>query len=162
MHLYLLRHGDALQLPSLSDSERPLSELGEHQARTVGGYLRSANIRIDKIFTSPLVRAVQTGELVAQALETEDTSKTEYLLPGSDKRQLFELLNSTDCESILLAGHQPHLSQTVSLLLSAREDIPIEFRKCSLAKLDVSPPVQRGCGMLEWLVPYQHMDSKRN
>jgi phosphohistidine phosphatase len=160
MLLYFLRHGDAVQLPSLSDSERPLSDHGEHQAKTVGAFLRSSDIRIERIITSPLIRAVRTAEIVAEAIQAHKPQKTEHLVPGSDKRQLFGLINAAGSGSILLTGHVPHLSQTVSLLLSEHEDLPIEFRKCSLACVDATVPVRRGCGMLQWLLTYQQMESK--
>jgi phosphohistidine phosphatase len=162
MLLYLLRHGDANQDPSFDDSERPLSELGERQAATVASFLRSGKIRISTIYSSPLLRAVQTGEVVRTALNISKLEKTEYLVPGTRKGQLLAQLNSSGMESVLLVGHEPHLSQTMSLLLSGREDLPLEFKKCSLASLIASSPVRKGHALLQWLVTYEQMQLLRH
>lgn len=152
MLLYLLRHGDALQTPSLGDSERPLSDLGKRQAEAVGAFLRLSNISVDKIFTSPLVRAVETSNIVGKSIGVQTPIQTEYLVPGTRKTQLFDMLNSEKPKSALLVGHEPHLSQTVSLLLTAEENLPIEFKKCSLACLVASDPIRKGHALLQWLL----------
>lgn len=158
MFLYLLRHGDAVQNPSLNDSERPLSDLGRHQAEVVGEFLRSGNIQIEKIISSPLVRAVETAEIIGTTLGIQELERTEYLVPGTRKKQLLDLINATGLTSVLLAGHEPHLSQTVSLLLSEGENLALEFRKCSLACLVASEPVREGHALLQWLVTSEQME----
>lgn len=157
MFLYFLRHADAVQNPSLGDSERPLSVLGKHQAETVGDFLRLSNIHIDEILSSPLVRAVETAEIVGTALGMQKVERTEYLVPGTRKGQLFDLLNSTSHPSVLLTGHEPHLSQTVSALLSERSPVALEFKTCSLACLDASEPIREGHALLQWLVTHEQM-----
>lgn len=158
MLLYFLRHGDAVQTPSLNDSERPLSDLGRKQAETVGKFLRSSKIEIDAIFSSPLVRAIQTTETVRNVLKIRKFEQTEYLVPGTRKSQLFDLLNSNNVNSVLLVGHEPYLSQTVSLLLTEHETLPLEFKKCSLACLVGSERIRKGHAMLQWLLTYQQME----
>lgn len=66
--IYLIRHGQtalnktrALQ----GRSDNPLNETGEEQARAVGAWFRDQGIAFTQIFTSPLIRAVQTAHLVA-------------------------------------------------------------------------------------------------
>ncbi len=161
MLLYFLRHGDAVQSPSLSDSDRPLSSFGKRQAAAVGAFLCASNVHIDRIFSSPLLRAVETAEIIGKALGVDGLERTEYLVPGTRKAQLFDLLNSHGLESILLAGHEPHLSQTVSLLLTKKETLPLEFKKCSLACLVASKPLRIGHALLQWLLTYEHMESLR-
>jgi phosphohistidine phosphatase len=157
MLLYLLRHGDAIQTSSLDDSERPLSELGKKQASTVGVFLRSSKTHIDGVVSSPLVRAVQTADIVRGALDVSRHETTEYLVPGTRKNQLFDFLNSKKIASVLLVGHEPHLSETISVLLSGRETLPIEMKKCSLACLVASEPVRIGHALLQWLLTSEQM-----
>jgi len=161
MFLYVLRHGDAVQNSSLHDSERPLSDLGKLQAEAAGRFLRSSNIRVDRILSSPLIRAVETATIVQKALNLSYAEQSEYLVPGTRKNELFELINSKNGNSILLAGHEPHLSETVSLLLTGREDLPLQFRKCSLACLVASEPVRAGHAALQWLVTTEQMQLLR-
>ena len=158
MLLFLLRHGDAIQNPSLNDSARPLSEAGRRQAETVGSFLHSSTIEFDKIVSSPLLRAIETAEVVGHRLHGPKPEQTEYLVPGTRKRQLLDFINSSQAKSLLLVGHEPHLSETVSLLLSERETLGFEFRKCSLGCLVASEPVREGHAVLRFLLTVDQME----
>ena len=66
--LYIIRHGQtqgnaAKQLQGRCDN--PLNEVGIEQAREVGELLSSAGVRFDRVYTSPLARAVRTAEIIA-------------------------------------------------------------------------------------------------
>lgn len=66
--LYFIRHGQtggnaARQLQGRADN--PLNELGIQQAREAGERLSGAGVRFSRVYTSPLVRAVDTGSIVA-------------------------------------------------------------------------------------------------
>lgn len=66
MQLYLIRHGEAAGDPHLHC--RPpvdgfLTELGGGQAHDTGAALR--NVRLDRVFASPLGRAIQTAQPIA-------------------------------------------------------------------------------------------------
>jgi phosphohistidine phosphatase len=158
MLVYLLRHGDAIQTASLNDSERPLSDFGRKQATVVGKFLQKSSVQIGAIISSPLVRAVETADIVRKALDVGRSETTEYLVPGTGKTELFDFLNSMRVGSVLLVGHEPHLSQTISVLLSEREGLPIEMKKCSLACLVASEPVRNGHALLQWLLPFEQME----
>jgi phosphohistidine phosphatase len=162
MLLYFLRHGDAIQKASLDDSERPLSELGRKQATVVGEFLRTMEVTIDVVVSSRLVRAVETAEIVRKGLDVRKSEATEYLVPGTRKKPLLDLLNSMKVSSIILVGHEPHLSQTISLLLSEEESLPIEMKKCSHACLVASDPVRGGHALLQWLLTVEHMEKLRH
>ena len=78
MELYLIRHADALALGErgiTDDAERPLSEQGENQCRTLAHGLLQKGITLDGLVASPLVRAKQTADLlVAQLVGDSDGS----------------------------------------------------------------------------------------
>ena len=70
--LYIIRHGQtelnskhALQ----GRSDHPLNEAGIQQARDAAQSLRSLGLRFDRVYSSPLIRAVQTAEIVAPNIE---------------------------------------------------------------------------------------------
>ncbi len=157
MLIYLLRHGDAVQSPEIHDSERPLSELGRTQAAVVGAFLKSISVHPEMVFSSPLLRAVQTAETVGKLLSTAKIQLSEYLVPGTKKDQLLDQLNQVKPNSVLLVSHEPYISQAISLLLSERETLPVEIRKCSLACVLASDPVRKGHAMLQWLVTAEQM-----
>jgi phosphohistidine phosphatase SixA len=55
-------------------------------------------------------------------------------------------------KGVLLVGHEPHLSGTISLLLFGREQSVVEMRKCSLACVSATPPIGKGGAVLRWLL----------
>lgn len=153
MQLLLLRHGDALDANSGgSDTLRPLSPLGEEQARAQGIYLRTRMISPDVILASPLLRAQQTAVIVRNVVGVSDLRTTEHLTPSSDQRQIVRELNELGKECVLLVGHEPHLSTLISLLIAGNRDAQIEMKKASLASLYVDMPVKYSSGSLLWLI----------
>ncbi len=160
MLIYILRHGDAVQTPNLHDSERPLSDLGERQAAAVGTFMHTLDLRPGLILSSPLIRAVQTAHAVRKSLDVGQVQISEYLVPGTRKEQLVDQLNQLGRTSVLLVGHEPHLSQTISFLLTGTENLPVDIRKCSLGCLLASDPVRPGHALLQWLLCCEHMEAR--
>lgn len=157
MILYFLRHGDAVESALLHDSERPLSELGLQQAGNAGRFLARMNATVELILSSPLLRARQTAEAVQQEIGIGTISTSEHLVPSSNPVQLFAELSNSPSETILLVGHEPHLSTTISLLVAGDERAHIEMKKSSLACVSISKPIVRGAGILKWVVPADQM-----
>ena len=70
--LYIIRHGQTArnQANALQGrSDFPLNEAGIMQAREAGRLLTSEGIHFDHVFSSPLIRAVQTAEILAPGLK---------------------------------------------------------------------------------------------
>ena len=70
--LYIIRHGQT-ELNSRhvlqGRSDHPLNEAGIQQAREAARRLQSLGIRFDRVYSSPLIRAVQTAEIVVPNTE---------------------------------------------------------------------------------------------
>ena len=70
--IYIIRHGQT-ELNNRSAlqgrSDHPLNETGIAQAEAVAGRLRERGIAFDNVFSSPLIRAIQTARIVAPGLE---------------------------------------------------------------------------------------------
>jgi broad specificity phosphatase PhoE len=68
--LYLVRHGQSVANVTWEFSYRrvdpPLTELGVQQAQVTAEYLRS--IQVDAMYSSPMLRAVQTAEIFKSAI----------------------------------------------------------------------------------------------
>lgn len=155
MRIYFLRHGDAAVDPSLHDSERPLTELGRRQAQTVARFFLRTNTNIASIFCSPLLRAQQMAQPVREQLAVKDFHLTECLVPGNNPRPLLEQFNGRQADSVLLVGHEPLLSELISMLVSGGPELRIEIKKSSLALVEATSPVRSGHGLLKWLI---HVD----
>ena len=74
MHIYIIRHGETYgNLNGDGFSETDLTPKGEEQARLLGE--RFKDKKLDKIYTSPLIRAVKTAKEIK-------TSKLAVLAKG--------------------------------------------------------------------------------
>jgi probable phosphoglycerate mutase len=72
MKLYFVRHGESeaniLQEVSNREFKHPLTDKGREQASTLAQNLQAMGIPVARLFTSPLMRAVQTAEILSAAL----------------------------------------------------------------------------------------------
>jgi phosphohistidine phosphatase len=122
--IYLIRHAQAFPASSsVPDTSRYLSAEGRQTARAVGRTLRTEEIEFDAILTSPLVRAVQTAELIADAVDFLGVIEaTSGLLPSAQARPAAELFAGKG-EAVAAIGHEPLMSALGAVLL-AREGFP--------------------------------------
>ncbi len=153
MILYFLRHGDAVRGTTGHDSERPLSDLGLKQAAGVGRFLNDSNAGIQQILCSPFLRARQTAESIQQEIGSVPVSPTDDLVPSGSPRHILRELKKLNAPAVLLVGHEPHLSETISVLLSKEGKSRVEMKPCSLACLTTEDPVKGGQAILHWLLP---------
>jgi|KBSSwiStaDraftv2_1062776.scaffolds.fasta_scaffold247617_1 phosphohistidine phosphatase len=117
MRVLLIRHAHAVESDSLTDDVRWLSVHGRKVARAVGLRLRDEGFIFDAVVSSPLVRAVQTAELIAiGAGYTGEVLATPALAPGFSAR-----IGSTAIEglgeSVVVVGHEPSISQLAGFLV---------------------------------------------
>lgn len=121
MNLLIVRHGKAVDAaPGLGDAGRWLTGKGRRVTRRVAQWLvRREERRPAAIWTSPLVRAVQTAEILAEAAAlTGEVSVAAELMPGRDAREVVKLLAAEAQEGPLaLVGHEPLLSEIVATLI---------------------------------------------
>lgn len=156
MELYLLRHADAgdPQKWSEPDAARPLSRKGRRQAERLGAFLASVGFKPDVIVTSPKVRALETAEIVGQALKVAVTER-ELLAYGLGIAQLAALLEDLDVTAPMLVGHDPDFSDLLATLCAASG---LTMKKGALARIDMRLPAVPGSGMLRWLIPPDLLD----
>jgi phosphohistidine phosphatase SixA len=149
--VHLLRHAHAGDPERWDgpDAARPLSPKGRGQAERLGAFLVAAGVRPDRIITSPKVRATQTAAIVGAALGIEPVEDAR-LAEGCGLSCLDSLVHDAGAREPMVVGHDPDLSMLLSLLLGAGGQV---MRKGALATIAVEPPLERGCGVLRWLVP---------
>lgn len=122
MKLYVMRHGPASDAAeSGMDGDRTLSPSGRERVRNVARTLVEAKEEPANIFTSPLVRATQTAEIVAIVTNLGDRGGTvevrHDIAPGGSAVRLARSLALERKRRVLLVGHEPDLSALVSTLL---------------------------------------------
>jgi phosphohistidine phosphatase len=156
MHLYLIRHADAVPLGErgiATDEERPLTDAGRSQCRTLAKALGRLGAKIDRVLTSPLVRARQTAEALRDGWGEGAPAVAEcpVLAPGAKKRKLLDRLREQHVEALGLVGHNPDLSELVGWLVGSKK-AGFNLEKAGVACVEFEGAPGKGCGTLAWVV----------
>lgn len=153
LKLYLLRHGEAGSRQDWrgDDSERPLTAAGKKRMKREAAGIRKLQLPLDIIISSPLVRARQTAEIVAKAHGSPARLVTDgRLRPGFGPKQLAALLAAhRDATGLMLVGHEPDFSQTISHVTGGGR---LTMKKGALAYVEVEGRAAVK-GTLVWLIP---------
>jgi len=156
MDLYLLRHGKAEKTVPVggTDEGRPLTGRGKSEIRSIAEWIRSHGCIFDYIATSPLRRAYETAAIVAEVYpDSRGPVVWEELSPGMDfDRLLNRIREQGSLPSLLLVGHEPSLSNLISVIISGSVDARIVVKKGGLAKIVNFIPDLEPCGDLVWLL----------
>ena len=135
MTLYLIRHAEAEERrDNLLDHDRRLTDKGHAQARRLSQVLEKLGARFDTLISSPLVRAVETADALATLATKRE--KNEHLAQTPDSALLGLIRNHSG--NIGLVGHEPYMSQLVSLLLfgTPQHADRFEFKKAALYAIE--------------------------
>jgi phosphohistidine phosphatase len=163
MKLYILRHGIAVEpgTPGYeTDAERPLTPEGERKLKQIAAAMETLELSFDLILSSPYRRARQTAEVIAEGLKaSKKLELSDTLMPRGNTAKLVELLNrlKPSPESVLLVGHEPYLSELISLLVSGRHDFAVVMKKGGLCKLSAEGLKHGRCATLDWLLTPKQM-----
>jgi phosphohistidine phosphatase len=152
--LYLVRHAIAAERGSEwpDDTKRPLTERGVSRFKEGVKGLRRLDVTIDEIFTSPLVRARQTAELLAAGVEGKPPVKLlETLAPGHTSSSVMaNLARVAKRRRIALVGHEPELGELAAYLIGAGRALP--FKKGGICRIDVGSLTSKRAASLVWFV----------
>lgn len=161
--LYLLRHAEASGARDAGvthDAERPLTDRGRDLTRRGAEGMKRIGLSFDSIFTSPFLRARQTGEIVASVLGLEDhLAVLEALASGAHWHEVRRALGGIEPgHSSLLVGHEPDLSG-ITARITGEGDSHIAFGTGTLAGLEVDAIPPSGPGVLNFLLHASNLAS---
>src|SRR5258708_10885341 len=149
MQLYVVRHGSAIDREDPKcppDPERYLTEEGVEKTKQVAKGMATLGITGDLFLTSPYVRAAQTAEVFANALDyaKQKIRRTDLLLPGAEPTQLFrELARDKQVSTVFLFGHAPQLDDIIATALGSKKHVT-SLKTAAVAFLELkrlSPPI---------------------
>lgn len=166
MLLHLVRHGIAEERDPSSpapDADRALTMDGARKVRRHAESLLNLGVIFDEIWTSPLVRAAQTADILAETMRLGGRVRTvEHLAPGGQFDALLGMLaEKPDLESVAFVGHNPDMSMLATYLLTGMRREAVAFKKCGVACIeleDLTPPYR---GELHWLLTPRHFSHMR-
>jgi len=157
--LYIMRHGIAVVrgvTTMTDDAKRPLTPEGKEKMREIAAGLVRAGIEPDWIVSSPLVRAVETAEIVGEGLSSKPPLDfCDALRPGGDPEALITFLaKRSNRRRVLVVGHEPDLGELAARLIGAGRNANMPFKKggCCLITFSVFPPKAPG-RLVRWLTP---------
>ena len=146
--LYLIRHGLAADRDDEypDDAKRPLTSEGVSRLRKEAKGLQALGVVFDQILTSPLVRAKQTAEVIAQGQDEKvPVAQLDALAPGGTPAQVVHaLVEYSQRRSIALVGHEPNMGELAAKLLGTRTPVPFKKGAICCIEFEALPPAKPG------------------
>lgn len=160
MILYVLRHGIAEDAPpGGDDGARRLTPRGRDKLVAAARGMRALGLAFDSVWTSPLVRAVETAAIVTDATGGAPVpQRLPALATGVAPAETLRALRAAaDHAHVLVVGHEPGLSGLVSLVLTGSAGVmTLALKKGGLVALELPEPRARAGaatrGALRWML----------
>jgi phosphohistidine phosphatase len=142
MDLLVVRHAiaedrEAFAKSERDDTERPTTPAGRRKFKRGARGLRELVASIDLLATSPLVRAVETGDILQKVYGIDRATRLQELAPDADPSSLVPWLRRQKRQgTVAVVGHEPHLSGLVEHLLTGQRTGFMDLKKggaCLLA-----------------------------
>jgi phosphohistidine phosphatase len=159
MKIFLLRHCEAIEYKTETvdnDELRYITPGGRILTRKISKALKEYLKTLDRIFTSPLVRAVQCAEIVATVIKFKNEVELVNALRNESPTTSFQQLlkDNSSLNAILLVGHEPKLSKLVKFL-SGKNDFT-GFSKSGICMIDYD--TEKETGKFEWYFDPKEME----
>ena len=147
MRLHLFRHGIAIDREDAacpSEHDRFLTPKGIAKTQAAAQGLRALGLKPNVILTSPLLRAVQTAEIVCEALgyPVKKLRQIDALKSDAKPADLFDELSGLKADEVICVGHAPNLDELIAFAVGSHTAVT-SLKKAGLGSLDMesfSPP----------------------
>ncbi|OHE80720.1 MAG: phosphohistidine phosphatase SixA [Verrucomicrobia bacterium RIFCSPLOWO2_12_FULL_64_8] len=153
MKLFLVRHAHALA--DEQDAQRPLSARGREVTRLAAAFFRANGLltAVHAVWHSPLRRARETAELLVKELGLDaPLVETAGLLPSDDPAVMADRLEHMD-RSVMIVGHEPHLSALATLLVRSKvKPVAFDLRKGAVLALETAGGRHKKSDRARWRV----------
>lgn len=162
MKIYIFRHGLAMdrtdsQSLKMQDSDRPLTEKGKNRTLKMAQYLLKQDEEVDLIITSPYVRARETAKIIAGVFgKTKKVVESPELVPSAPPQAFQQWLkkNAGTATSIIMVGHEPHLSTFASWATAGTTIGFLEIKKSGIVCLELESisEIHERAALIKWIV----------
>lgn len=158
MRLLLVRHAEAVDKGTdgvTRDFDRHLTPLGRQQAEALANALKSRGFLLSAVVSSPLVRAKQTAEPLAERLLPANPGQIvecEYLATDTYKpKKLAKFLEELGGDVVALVGHMPDLGSYVGWMIGP-EPFTLDLEKAGAVLIHFPGEIEAAAGSLMWYV----------
>jgi phosphohistidine phosphatase len=136
---FFIRHAEAYPDTGGGDAQRELTKKGRIDASDIFEVLARAAPNISAIFTSPILRARQTAEILTSSLRLDREPEIVNLLAsGGTATEWIDFLrrynNLPSC--IAAVGHEPILGNWLANICF-RSTQPVLMKKCAVARVRI-------------------------
>lgn len=156
MILVLVRHAEAGKRDQdkwPDDDLRPITPDGRRRQTECAHAMKRVGIAADKLFTSPLLRAVQTAEVLQEIYGIKEATQTDALGHECTVSTVVKLVQQLPEDgSVMLVGHEPSFSRVAAALIGRSADAGIELKKSGVIGIEFDGPVAHGMGTLLYLL----------
>ena len=144
---------NAVRSSDLIPFDRSLPE-GEELMGDVAAGIKRLKLDFDLVLSSPYVRAAKTAEIFHDAVDCGKLLMTKSLVSEADPLEVVHEIQDkySKYESIVLVGHEPHMSHLMSILLSGEQGMSIDLKKSGFAKLCIDDLTPGKCACLKWMM----------
>jgi phosphohistidine phosphatase len=157
VHVYLIRHAVAFERDRKrwpDDRQRPLTAEGIRKFRKGAAGLACIVGEVQCVVTSPLLRTLQTAEVLTSVADWPGAIEAPQLAPGQSAEQALALIRERRAASIALVGHEPGLSRLASVSIGgAASRASMVLKKGGAVYLLFEQLVRPGGAELIWLLP---------
>jgi len=122
MAIYLVQHGRSLS--KQEDPHKGLSDKGTEEVKRIAQVASGYQVQVDRIIHSGKKRALQTAQILAEALNPEKgITVAEGMNPLDD---VIAFASTMDLDSnCLLVGHLPHLEKLAAYWITGQDRKPV-------------------------------------
>ena len=115
--LILTRHAKSVwDDPGISDHDRPLTDRGLRDARTIGGWLQAQGFVPDQVICSIAARAAETWEALAPMLTPRPGVQFSAVLYCASPDTMLGVLRRASGDTVMLIAHNPGIAMLAGLL----------------------------------------------
>ncbi len=135
----MIRHAIAIERsPELPDPDRQLTDRGRRRFRQVVRGLRTLDLRVDRILSSPWRRAAETADLALGLLRAGGAAEVAPHLAQPPGAELLAQISTTGVARVAVIGHEPWLGELCALLLHGERRLgeAIPLKKGGVAHLE--------------------------
>ena len=162
MDLMLIRHAEAGERDPAKypdDGLRPITPEGRRKMVQMAGVMKKMGLRFDFLVSSPLVRALQTAEVLAEVFEhTEGPQTSDVLGLSCTAAGIVNLLGKYPPDSaVALVGHEPSFSASAGALIGAGRNVQIVLKKGGTIGLAFEGAPEVGTGALAFHLKPGHL-----